>query len=300
MIFQASFFVSALVYGAAFGSVLTLLSIGYSIVYGVGRIINLAHGLFYIFTAYIIFWFMETEILPYPIAVILGLVIISVFSAIYYIALIKPVEHNEINVMIVSFGLAFLVQQGITIYEVAKPEELQDIFLKPIVSGDIEILGVTIDIQYIFIMIITVLVVTVLLLLIKFSKIGKSIRAVSQDKDAAQIMGINVKRVFLFTIVLSAFLAGIAAFLYVPIESIYPFSGWDILLLAMSVVILGGMGSLPGSIIGAFIISYTRWFSWYYIDLTYGVAYSGLIHLILIVIMLIARPQGILGKKQRT
>ena len=300
MIFQATFFASALIYGAAFGSVLTLLSIGYSIVYGVGRIINLAHGLFYILTAYIIFWFMDTEIVPYPLAVILGLVIVSVFSAIYYIVLIRPVEHNEINVMIVSFGFAFLVQQGITIYEVAKPEELQDIFLKPIISGDMELLGVTIDIQYIFIMIITVAVVAALLLLVKFSKMGKSIRAVSQDKDAAQLMGINVKRVLLFTIVLSAFLAGIAAFLYVPIESIYPFSGWDILLLAMSVVILGGMGSLPGSIVGAFIISYTRWFSWYYIDLTYGVSYSGLLHLILIVIMLIVRPQGILGKKQRT
>ena len=293
-------FISILVFGAALGCVLALLSVGYSLVYGVGGIINLSHGAFYVLTAYIIFWFIDANIVSYPIAILIGLGLIALLGIVTYLALIKPIQHNEIGVMIVTFALAFLIEQAILVYEGSKPEEVQDISLIPFAEGQVNILGTQIDAQYLVIMIAAVIILSCLILFIKKSKLGKSIRAVSQDKDAAKLMGINVNLVLMFVLTLSAVLAGIASLLYVSVDPIYPTDGWDFLLMSMSVVILGGLGSLPGSVIGAFIISFSRFMFFYWVDIPYNVAYSGIIHLAVIVVMLIFRPRGILGKKERT
>jgi branched-chain amino acid transport system permease protein len=141
----------------------------------------------------------------------------------------------------------------------------------------------------------------ILIVFIKKSKLGKSIRAVSQDKEAAELMGINVSRILMFTVAVSALLAGLAAILYAPEVGLNAqIMVWDYLLLSMSVVVLGGLGSIPGSLLGAFIISYTKFITLYYIDLPLNTSFSSLIHLALIIIVLIIRPRGILGKKERT
>ena len=300
MLFQAEFLVSTLVYGAALGSVLALLALGYSLVYGVGGIINLAHGAFYILTGYIVFWAYDSGIVPYPIAIILGLLIVPTIAAIAYLALIKPTQEHEVGVLIITFSLGFLIERSILLYEGMQLDEIQDRTFPPIFPELVDIFGTPIISQYILIMIVAVVIISGLIIFIKKSRLGKSIRAVSQDREAAQLMGINVNFILMFTIVLSAFLAGVAAVLYVPVIPILPTSGWEYLLMSMSVVILGGLGSLPGSVIGAFVISYARFITFYYVDITYQLAYSGVIHLVVIVIMLIVRPRGILGKKQRT
>ncbi len=299
MLFQAEFLVSTLVYGAALGSVLALLAIGYSLVYGVGGIINLAHGAFYIISGYIVFWFYDTGVVPYPIAIILALLIVPTIAAVSYLALIKPTQEHEVGVLIITFALGFLIERSIVLYEGMQLGEILDRSFPPIFPEQINVFGTPIISQYILIMIVAAVIISCLILFIKKTRIGKSIRAVSQDKEAAQLMGINVNLMLMFTIVLSAFLAGVAAVLYVPVIPILPTDGWEYLLMSMSVVILGGLGSIPGSVIGAFVISYTRFITFYYIDVPYQLAFSGVIHLGVIVIMLIVRPRGILGKKQR-
>jgi branched-chain amino acid transport system permease protein len=292
--------ISILVFGAALGCVLALLSVGYSLVYGVGGIINLSHGAYYILTAYIVFWFIDANIVAFPIAIIIGLTLIALLGIVTYLALIKPIQHNEIGVMIVTFALGFLIEQAILVYEGSKPEEIKDINLIPFAEGQIDIFGTQISAQYIVIMIAAVIILSCLILFIKKSRIGKSIRAVSQDEEAAKLMGINVNMILMFVLTLSAVLAGFAAILYVSVNPIYPWDVWEYLLLSMSVVVLGGLGSLPGSVIGAFIISFSRFITFYLIDIPLNVAYSGIIHLAVIVIVLIFRPRGILGKKDRT
>ena len=293
-------FIQFLVNGAVFGSVLALLSSGYSLVYGVGGIINLAHGAFYLLTGYMIFWFIEAGILAYPLAVVVGLILITIVGAVTYYALIKPThEHSEIAVMIVTFALAFFIEQGILLYESSKLGELQAVSIDPFISGNFEVFGVIVFYQELLIIIMAICILTLLILFIKKSKLGKSIRAVSQDKDAAQLMGINVNRILMVTVAFSALLAGCAAMLYVPRTVVVPYSGWEYLLLAMSVVILGGMGSLPGSVIGAYIISFARSFTFLYIEIPFGYQVTGLIHLGIILLVLIVRPRGLLGKKER-
>ena len=109
---------------------------------------------------------------------------------------------------------------------------------------------------------------------------GKSIRAVSQDREAAMLMGINADRILMYTVMISAFLAGIAAVLYTPVDIVAPYKGWPVLTGAIAVVILGGMGSLVGSVIGAFIIGYARIMTDFLID----PVYSSLIPVIIIIL----------------
>ena len=118
-------------------------------------------------------------------------------------------------------------------------------------------------------------------------------------QDAANLMGINLDGVLLFTTILAAFLAGVAAFLYVPLESMHMGSGWDILLLSMSVVILGGMGSILGTVLGAFVLSFSVKFCEFFINPLVGFPLDSIFHLIIIILMLMIRPRGILGKKER-
>lgn len=291
--------VDVLIYGAAFGAILMLLSVGYSLVYGVGGIINLAHGSFYMLTGYIVFWLFESGV-GYSTAIILGIVLIAVVGALSYLIFIKHFQDHEVGCMIVTFAIGYLIEHVILIIEGASAGKIEDRYLDRLVTGRTDILGTEINNQYILIMIVAAIVMFSLIMFIKYSKFGKSIRAVSQDREAAQLMGINANGILMFTIVLSAVLAGIAAILYVPEEGLLPSYGWNYLLTAMSVVILGGLGSLSGSVIGAFVISYARYFTFYYIDLPYSLSYSGVIHLVVIVAMLIFRPQGIMGKKKRT
>ena len=292
--------VQLLIYGLVFGSILALLSSGFSLVYGVGRVLNLAHGAFYLLSAYIIFWFVDGGI-PYPRAIVAGLILITIIGAFTYIFLIKPTEkHGEVVVMIVTFALAFFIQNAILLYEGSKLGELEPITLDKYLKGGVRFYGVLVSYQMIIILIATFCILLFLILFIKKSRLGKSIRAVSQDKDAAQLMGINVDRILMITVAFSALLAGIAATLYAPETALYPQFGWDYLLLSMSVVILGGMGSLTGSVIGAFVISFAKYYVLIFIDFPFQTGYSGLVHLAVILIMLIIRPRGILGKKERT
>jgi branched-chain amino acid transport system permease protein len=296
-------FIEFLVFGTVLGFILALLSMGYSLVYGVGGITNLAHGAFYMLTGYIIFWMADPLYgagIPYTIAIILGLVIITMLGVIIYYALIKPANHNEILIMIITFALAFFLEQFVTFIESLRPDMIRAIHLEPLIKGGVEIFGIIFSYQNLVVVIGAFFVIVFTLLFINKSKLGKSIRAVSQDREAAELMGINVDKTLVVTLMISALLAGIAAVLYVPEVDIYPFSGWDFLLMSMSVVILGGLGSITGSVLGAFIISFSRLFTFYYIDAVFGVAFYGVIHLIVIIFVLLIRPQGLFGKKERS
>jgi branched-chain amino acid transport system permease protein len=291
--------VDVFIYGSVFGSVLALLASGYSLVYGVGGIINLVHGGFYILTAYMIFWFMNSNILPYPLAIIICLLLITIFGAITYLALIKPGQkRGEISVLIITFALGFLIERAILLYEGFKVGEILPIKLDPFIPGSVEIFDYFIDIQDLIIIISAVIILSLLIISIRKTKLGKSIRAVSQDKEAAELMGINVKKILMITIAISALLAGVAAALYAPKTNLVPYLGWEYLVLAMSVVILGGMGSITGSLIAAYLIGYVRFFTQLFIDLPFQTGFATLIHLVLIIVILIIRPRGLLGKKE--
>jgi branched-chain amino acid transport system permease protein len=235
--------------------------------------------------------------------VFIALLIITIIGGLSYILLIKPLQDSQVGVVLVTFGLAFLIEQVVMVISGTEAWTMTELQL---VQGTTVFLGYTMINQYILLIIISVITVSLFALFISKSKLGKSIRAVSQDREAASLMGINANRVLLYTVMISALLAGIAAFLYLPGAAISgPSMGWTFLTNSFSVVILGGMGSLVGSVVGAFIIGYSISFTQVFVSIQLsptisiqGPSWAHLIPIIIIVVVLLIRPRGLFGKQE--
>ena len=283
--------VTFLILGSIQGSIYALLALGFSLVYGVGGILNQAHGAFYLITMYIFFWFYRNLAgFGLIVGMIVGLVIITIIGGLVYLLLIRPLKESHVSVVIVTFAFAFFIEQVVKVFVDSLYHNMPTL-----IDGYIDVFGVKVYYHYILIIICSLGLLTLVILLINKSKIGKSIRAVAQDSEAAELMGINVDRVLAYTLMISAFLAGVAAILYVPVDIVAPHIGWGILINSFSIVVLGGLGSLSGSILGAFIISYANSFTNFVLRLP---ELSALIPVIVIVVMLVIRPRGLFGKKE--
>jgi branched-chain amino acid transport system permease protein len=286
-----------LIYGTVQGGIFAMLAMGFSLVFGVGGILNQAHGAFYAITGYLVYWIhdpisllMGTESPKFYWAMVFALSIVTLIGGLSYIGLIKPVQDHEINVVIITFALAFFFEQAILMIFGSIGHKI------PSVPGNEEIFGIFIPWQHLIALMGSVIVIISVLLFINKVKIGNQIRAVAQDKEAAQLMGINVNRILMYTIMISAFLAGIAGLLYIPTGEIAPHIGWGILIRSFAIVVLGGLRSIPGSVIGSFILGYAGNFVGVFI----GQNWAALVPTILIVVMLIVRPRGLFGKKEIT
>jgi branched-chain amino acid transport system permease protein len=280
-----------LIFGTVQGALLALLALGFSLVYGVGGLLNLAHGAFFLITAYVIYWLISIYGFPFWIAAAIALAVVVGIGGITYLGLMKPLQESHIGIVLVTFALAFFFEQFVKF--VGDPRTH---YIVPPVPGTITFLDVTFPAQLLLLVFGSIVLVTAVTLFISKSTIGKSIRAVSQDMEAAQLMGINVDMILMTSVMISALLVGFAAVLYAPGNFIAPRIGWGYLLLAFSVTIFGGMGSIPGSIIGSFIMGYATTFT----DFAISPAFSEIIPIVVILVMLLVRPQGLLGKKELT
>lgn len=280
-----------IIYGAVQGAVYALLALGYSLVYGVGGILNLAHGSYYLIASYAFYlsWLQFGGVFGFYIGMLIALVVATLVGMASYLLIIKPLEEHEISMLMGTFAIGFFIEQLIIVFYDPRFHALPTIF-----DSEINILGIDIQLHWILIIIAALVIVFLVTIFINKSKMGKSIRAVSQDREAAMLMGINADRILMYTVMISAFLAGIAAVLYTPVDIVAPYKGWPILTGAIAVVILGGMGSLLGSVVGAFIIGYARIITDFLID----PVYSSLIPVIIIILILIFRPRGLFGKKE--
>ncbi|RDE11957.1 MAG: hypothetical protein C4K47_09000 [Candidatus Thorarchaeota archaeon] len=287
-----------LIFGTIQGALLALLALGFSLVYGVGGLLNLAHGAFFLITAYIVYWTIHllTSIpglsyypLVFGIAAVVGLSSVVTIGAVTYLGLMKPLQKSHIGVVLVTFAMAFFFEQFVKFVGDPKTH-----YIVPVVPGTVTLLGITFPAQLLALVFGSVILVTLVTLFISKSTIGKSIRAVSQDPEAAELVGINTDMVMMTSVMISALLVGFAAVLYAPGNYIAPRIGWGYLLLAFSVTIFGGMGSIPGSILGAYVMGYATTLTDYLIS----PSFSQIVPLIVILVMLLVRPQGLLGKKR--
>jgi len=283
-------FPQILIFGSTHGAVVSLLAIGLSLVYGVGGVMNLAHGGFYLMAGYIFYWTVVTFSLNFFLGIIIVLISISLIGGASYLLLIKPLMNSPIGVLMVTFAIAYFFQALILlIVQVSHP-----LLMDPLIPGSIEILGVSFGAQNILIIILSLSIVLGVSIFINKTKLGKSIRAVAQDKEAAMLAGINANRILMYVVMISALLAGVAAILNVPKEYISPYVGWGILIESFAVVVLGGLGNLPGSVVGSFILGYATSICNYLIDPSFAALIPGIV----IVITLILRPQGLFGKEE--
>jgi len=279
---------NVLVFGLLLGGIYALVSIGLNLIFGVVRIVNFAQGELVMFGMYgSYFAYAQFGMSPY-VSVLLVAPLVGLLGVLIQRLVIQPL-HNESNMQIfATFGLLILFQN--IMLAVSKGQALSvsgQVGAGVLTVGDMRISGARL------VTLAAVTLITIgLHLFLSRTMAGKSIRAVTQDKRAARVMGINVERTFLITFGIGAALTGMAGALLTPIYSITPAVGGNFILAAFAVVVLGGLGSVWGTYFGGLIVGVVEAFAGYYID----PALKNAIWFIIFIVVLIVRPSGLMGQ----
>lgn len=278
-----------LVYGAVQSSVYALLAIGFSLIFGVAGVVNLAHTGFYMVGAYLIYTFVSLVDLNLYIALILSVVLTGFLGVLVQRFCIKPLIKSEMSVMIITVALAMFFQE--VILSIFGPVDRN---LTNFYDAIYKLFGlVSIDFQRLLILVVGIVLIVCLWFLIKRTKFGRAMQAVAQDRTGAIFMGINPDRVYLQVMFISACLAAIAGALIVPLLGARPHM-WDHPLMRVFIcVVLGGLGSFEGTILAAVIIGYTE----VIVAFTISSYLGELVAVLIILFVLCVRPTGLMGKR---
>ncbi len=277
-----------IVYGLVASGVYALLAVGFSLIFGVARIVNLSHTAFYMLAAYLIYSLSSAAGLNLYLSIVIAIVAVIVVGILSYKFLIARVRQHEATTLIVTIALAVIIQEAILKGFGGQPRGVPKL-----ISGSVDLFGVTVLNQQLL----TLGVVVILLLATWFflmrTKSGVAIRATAQDRDVANLMGINVPRIEMLVMAMSVGLAAIAGALVAPLSVLTPGMWAHPLVMILAVVVLGGLGSLQGSLIGALILGFAE-------NLVIFLAPSGSflktsVALTIMLIVILIRPEGLFG-----
>ena len=277
-----------LIKGAMIGAVYASLAVGFSLVFGVAKIINLSHTAFFMLAAYAMYALVMIS--HWPILASMGVLLIgiSLLAIAVYILLLDRIRENEGAVILVTVALAVAFQEIMLL-------SFESTFLavRPFVEGTATLLGVTVPKQELLIFGITLLCLLLLVLFLYKTRLGLSLRITAQDSETANLMGINVKWVCLVSVVLAVALAAVAGAVVSPTMTVEPYMWAHPLVMMFAAVILGGLGSVKGSFIGAFILGYTETLVVFLVPA--GSFIKGSVAMMIMVIILLVRPEGLYG-----
>lgn len=277
-----------IVNGLVSGGVYALLAIGFSLIFGVAKIANLAHTTFYMVGAYLLFFATVTYGLPLVPSFIVVIAIVVLLGMLSYKLLFDRLKQHETSTMLVAIALALLIQEILTVTIGTSFHRVA-----PFVSGFAEIAGFKILYQQIFALGTSLIALVAVLLLLSKTRLGVAIRAVSQDREAANLMGIDVSRICLIVMGISALLAGIAGGVVSPLYTLSPTMWMSFFVVMIVAVVLGGLGSIKGSVIAAFALAFIETIVVFVIP---GGSYlKGVVPLALLVGILMVRPEGLFG-----
>ena len=284
-------FLQQLINGLALGSVYALLALGYTMVYGIIQLINFAHGEIYMIGAFAGFYSASTLKLPLIPTLLVAMVVSALAGIIIEKVAYKPLRNSpRIALLITAIGVSLFLQNAMRLLVGSNPKPFPDL----INAGSINIGSIQIEVKTILMFGVSALLVFLLQFIVYKTKVGKAMRASSQDMEAASLMGINVDNTISLTFAIGSALAGIAGVLVaISYPSITPYMGAMPGLKAFVAAVLGGIGSIPGALVGGIAIGLLETFSKAYISTNFS---DAIVFAILIIILLI-KPSGLLGKK---
>jgi branched-chain amino acid transport system permease protein len=274
--------------GLVNGGVYALLAIGFSLIFGVARIVNIAHTAFYMLAAYCFYTLLVKAGIGFALASVISVVAVVLASVICYRLVIEPVREHEAAVLIATIALALIFQELMLIayggHFLGIPSTL---------DGVVSFLGVSIPKQRLLILLVAAAMLAGTWALLYRTRLGLAIRATANDLEVANLMGMNVHRVAMATVAISVALAAIAGVVVAPVFVVDPFMWLSPLVTMLAIVVLGGLGSLKGSLIGALIIGYVEAITVF--TLPQGAFLKGAVALSIMVVVLLARPEGLFG-----
>lgn len=277
-----------LIYGAVSSAVYALLAVGFTLIFGVARILNLAHGSFYALGAYGAYLFAVVLKWPLPLAALASIAIVAAFGVVMERVLVRPMRKSQLAVLMITLAVSLAVEQALFL---TFGSEYRNV--PAFVDEKFSIAGVDVGGQRLLTLGAGALLIAALYTFIQRSKLGSAILAISQDPDAARYMGIPTDRIFAVVMAMSAGLAACAGILAGPFLSVQPGMGLLPIVKAFAIVVVGGLGSIPGSILAALMLGYAETAVAY----LFSTSWTEIVSVLATLLMLIFRPAGIFGKR---
>ena len=279
-----------LIYGTVNSVSLALMALGFTLVYGISGLPNFAHGALYVITGFIVWTLMRTLGLPYLWAIPLALVAIGLIgAAIYYFILIR-VRGMATSEIIASYAIGLAILEGLRWGGFKGLTYTLPVFIE----GSWEVGGVMVDYQRILVVVIGAVVMALLWLFTHFNRIGLALRGMAQDERAAMMLGIDSDRMAVVAMGLGSMLAGLAAIALLPLGNIVVEAGYNVLIMAIAVCIVGGLGSWVGAVLAAFVIGFAQILTVVYIESHFQIVVA----LLAIIVTLILKPSGLFGRQK--
>ncbi|SDK58169.1 branched-chain amino acid ABC transporter permease [Natronorubrum texcoconense] len=268
------------------GGIYGLVALGLTMIFGVMDVINFAHGALMVVGMYIVWWGTNELGLSLFLTIPIAVIALFVLGVGIHLSTIAPIiDSSQENQLIVTFGVLLIIVSAIEIVFSADPQRLE------FGLGSVQFAGVYLPLGQLYALIIAVLAVIIAWAFLQYTQLGRAIRGTADNRDAAQYVGINVPRIDYLTFGFGAALAGLAGAVIPLFQSIDPHLGDAYLINAFVIVVLGGLGSFPGALIGGMIIGFVHVFGQVFLP---GSGYQIAIFLIFILVLLL-KPSGLLG-----
>ena len=279
-----------LVYGLVNSAMLALFAVGFTLVYGISRLANFAHGALYVLTGFVAWTFFEKLGLNYALSILFALTITAILGALIYRVFLVRVRSLEASEIIGSFAVGLVIMETLRWRGFIGHGFSIPVFVK----GTVEISWVPVDYQRIIIIGAGIVVVVFLWLFTRYTKTGLALRAIAQDEQAAMMLGMDSDRMATISLAMGSAFAGLAAVTILPLGNLTVDAGYNVLIYAVAVCIVGGLGSWPGAVVAAFLLGFAQILTDKYI----ASHYQAVVAMGAIIIMLILRPSGLFGRQK--
>ena len=282
--------IEILIYGFINSIRLALIALGFALVYGISRVPNFAHGALYVVSGFITWTFLRALGLNYLVSIILALIIIGVVGALIYQFVLIRIRGMAISEIIASYAIGLAILEGFRWGGFKGLTYTLPVFIE----GSVIVAYIPIDYQRILVVGIGVAVVLFLWFFTHHTRIGLALRGMAQDERAALMLGIDSDLMALVAMAFGSSLAGLSAIVLLPLGNIVVEEGYHILILAISVCIVGGLGSWMGAVLAAFLIGFAQKLT----EVYWGAHYQMVVALLAIILTLILRPSGLFGRQK--
>jgi len=270
------------------GSTYALLAIGFSLIFGVARIVNIAHTAFFMVASYCIYMITRKSGYHPIVGMLVTIPLITLLGLICYKLFIDPIREHEAAVLIATIALAIAFQEIMLL--IFSGDYLS---VPALIPGYFTVLGSKVFYQQLLTFVAALIVLGALRLLLMNTKLGLAIRCTAQDREVTNLMGMNESRVAMITMGISVALAGFTGAVVVPLTTVNPFMWMHPLIMMMAVVVLGGLGSIKGSFFAAYILGFAEAAVVFLIPM--GAFLKGSVALSVMILVLLIRPEGLFG-----
>ena len=282
--------VGTIIYALINSAILALMAIGFNLTFGISGVANFAYGAFYVMAAYGMWLIRNHTALPYPLAVAVMVAVNVVLGALMYRFVLLRLRGQALSEVIATFGIGLAILELFRYYGFVGFEYTLPVFS----DRSFVVVGTYVDAQRLFILGFAVVLVACLWSFTHYTSTGLAFRGIAQDERTALTFGIDADRVAALSVAFGAGLAALAATFIIPLGSISPEEGYDVLIKALAVCIIGGLGSSGGVIVAAVIIGFAERFTDSYI----GSHWTMLVSLLAILAVLVVKPSGLFGKQK--